>query len=156
VTVVITTFPPGAKFLTLLADTPFGNVISEGGAGAIDVTVSDQDGLPATGANVILAPSPTITLTPSTFALDATGHRQVTVSAPQVDTDTPYTITITATSGTVSGTSQMTLTVLNVPPPQGNVGIDTTTVALIGGAVVGTSAAGGIYVGLRRRGRKKP
>ena len=37
-----------------------------------------------------------------------------------------------------------------------NVGIDTTTVALIGGAVVGTGAAGGIYVGLRRRGRKKP
>jgi len=156
VTVVITTFPPGAKFLTLLADTPFGNVINEGGAGAIDVTVSDQDGLPATGANVILAPSPTITLTPSTFALDATGHRQVTVSAPQVDADTAYIITITATSGTVSGTSQMTLTVLNVPPTQGNVGIDTTTVALIGGAVVGTGAAGGIYVGLRRRGRKKP
>src|SRR5436309_3310235 len=156
VTVVITTFPPGAKFLTLLADTPFGNVINEGGAGAIDVTVSDQDGLPATGANVILAPSPTITLTPSTFALDATGHRQVTVSAPQVDTDTPYTITITATSGTVSGTSQITLTVLNVPPPQSGGGFLTTEVLLIGEAVVGTGAAGGIYVGLRRRGRKKP
>jgi len=155
VTVVITTFPPGAKFLTLLADTPFGNVISEGGTGAIDVTVSDQDGLPATGANVNLAPSPTITLTPSTFTLDATGHRQVTVSAPQVDADTPYVITITATSGTVSGTSQMTLTVLNVPPPSGGGGLDT-QVLLIGGAVVGTGAAGGIYVGLRRRGRKKP
>src|SRR5437867_5706109 len=156
VTVVITTFPPGAKFLTLLADTPFGNVINEGGAGAIDVTVSDQDGLPATGANVILAPSPTITLTPSTFALDATGRRQVTVSAPQVDTYTPYTITITATSGTVSGTSQITLTVLNVPPPPSGGGFLTTEVLLIGGAVVGTGAAGGIYVGLRRRGRKKP
>ncbi len=70
--------------------------------------------------------------------------------------DTTYTITITATKGAVSGTSQMTIVVLNVPPPQGNVGIDTTTVALIGGAVVGTGAAGGVYVGLRRRGRKKP
>src|SRR5881296_3240410 len=156
VTVVITTFPPGAKFLTLLADTPFGNVISEGGTGAIDVTVSDQDGLPATGANVNLAPSPTITLTPSTFTLDATGHRQVTLSAPQVDADTAYTITITATSGTVSGTSSITLTVLNVPPPPSGGGFLTTEFLLIGGAVVGTGAAGGIYVGLRRRGRKKP
>ena len=156
VTVVITTFPPGAQFLTLLTDTPFGNVIGEGGAGAIDVTVSDENGLPAAGASVILTPSPTITLTPSTFTLDATGHQQVTVSAPQVSADTVYTITITATRGAVSGTSQMTLTVLNLPPPQGNAGLDTTTVALIGGAVVGTGAAGGIYVGLRRRGRKKP
>jgi len=156
VTVVITTFPPGAQFLTLLADTPFGNVISEGGASAIDVTVSDERGLPASGANVILTPSPSIALTPSTFTLDATGHQQVAVSAPTVTADTTYTITITATRGAVSGTSQMTLTVLNVPPPHGNVAIDTTTVALIGGAVVGTGAAGGIYVGLRRRGRKKP
>ncbi len=156
VTVVITTFPPGAQFLTLLADTPFGNVINEGGAGAIDVTVSDERGLPAGGANVILTPSPSITLTPSTFTLDAMGHQQVAVSAPTVTADTTYTITITATRGAVSGTSQMTLTVLNVPPPHGNVAIDTTTVALIGGAVVGTGAAGGIYVGLRRRGRKKP
>src|SRR5207247_8756136 len=99
VTVVITTFPPGAKFLTLLADTPFGNVINEGGAGAIDVTVSDQDGLPATGANVILAPSPTITLTPSTFALDATDHRQVTVSAPRQDAGPASRITIPQTRG---------------------------------------------------------
>src|SRR5256885_2083037 len=156
VTVVITTFPPGAQFLTLLAETPFGNVINEGGTGAIDVTVSDENGQPAAGANVILTPSPAITLTPSTFTLDATGHQQGTVSAPTVPADTTYTITITATRGAVSGTSQMTLTVLNVPPTQGNVGIDTTTVALIGGAVVGTGAAGGIYVGLRRRGRKKP
>src|SRR5213594_2941287 len=156
VTVVITTFPPGAQFLTLLTDTPFGNVIGEGGAGAIDVTVSDENGLPAAGASVILTPSPTITLTPSTFTLDATGHQQVTVSAPQVSADTIYTITITATRGAVSGTSQMTLTVLNLPPPQGNAAFDTTTIALIGGAVVGTGAAGGIYVGLRRRGRKRP
>src|SRR5437870_916817 len=154
VTVVITTFPPGAQFLTLLADTPFGNVISEGGTGAIDVTVSDERGLPAAGANVILTPSPAITLTPSTFTLDATGHQQVTVSAPTVSADTTYTITITATRGAVSGTSQMTLTVLNVPP-QATAGIGA-EVYLIGGAVVGTGAAGGIYVGLRRRGRKKP
>jgi len=155
VTVVITTFPPGAQFLTLLADTPFGNVVNEGGAGAIDVTVSDENGLPAAGANVILTPSPTITLTPSTFTLDATGHQQVAVSAPSVTADTTYTITITATRGAVSGTSQMTLTVLNVPPPPSGGGVDT-QVLLIGGAVVGTGAAGGVYVGLRRRGRKKP
>src|SRR5881628_1450688 len=131
VTVVITTFPPGAQFLTLLADTPFGNVISEGGTGAIDVTVSDENGLPASGASVILTPSPSITLTPSTFTLDATGHQQVTVTAPTVTADTTYTITITATKGAVSGTSQMTIVVLNVPP-QGNAGSDTTTLALIG------------------------
>jgi len=154
VTVVITTFPPGAQFLTLLAETPFGNVINEGGTGAIDVTVSDENGQPAAGANVILTPSPAITLTPSTFTLDATGHQQVTVSAPTVSADTTYTITITATRGAVSGTSQMTLTVLNVPP-QATAGIGA-EVYLIGGAVVGTGAAGGIYVGLRRRGRKKP
>src|SRR5213594_3616374 len=154
VTVVITTFPPGAQFLTLLAETPFGNVINEAGTGAIDVTVSDENGQPATGANVILTPSPEITLTPSTFTLDATGHQQVTVSAPTVSADTTYTITITATRGAVSGTSQMTLTVLNVPP-QATAGIGA-EVYLIGGAVVGTGAAGGIYVGLRRRGRKKP
>src|SRR5213594_1593499 len=154
VTVVITTFPPGAQFLTLLAETPFGNVINEAGTGAIDVTVSDENGQPATGANVILTPSPAIMLTPSTFTLDATGHQQVTVSAPTVSADTTYTITITATRGAVSGTSQMTLTVLNVPP-QATAGIGA-EVYLIGGAVVGTGAAGGIYVGLRRRGRKKP
>src|SRR2546426_922295 len=154
VTVVITTFPPGAQFLTLLAETPFGNVVNEGGTGAIDVTVSDENGQPAAGASVILTPSPTITLTPSTFTLDATGHQQVTVSAPQVSADTVYTITITATRGAVSGTSQMTLTVLNVPP-QATRGIGG-EVYLIGGAVVGTGAAGGIYVGLRRRGREKP
>jgi len=155
VTVVITTFPPGAQFLTLLAETPFGNVVNEGGAGAIDVTVSDENGLPAAGANVILTPSPSITLTPSTFTLDATGHQQVAVSAPSVTADTTYTITITATRGPVSGSSQMTLTVLNVPPQQPTDGF-ATTVLLIGGAVVGTGAAGGVYVGLRRRGRKKP
>jgi len=116
--------------------------------------VSDQDGLPASGADVILTPTPTIPVTPSTFTLDATGHRQVTVSAPLVPTDTTYTITITAQRGTVSGGSQITLTVLNVPPPAGG-GIPTETL-LIGGAVAGTGAAGGIYVGLRRRGRKKP
>src|SRR3989475_771752 len=156
VTVVITTFPPGAQFLTLLAETPFGNVINEGGTGAIDVTVSGENGQPAAGANVILTPSPAITLTPSTFTLDATGHQQVTISAPTVAADTTYTITITATRGSVSGTSQMTLTVLNVPPSPGGGGLDTRVVLLIGGAVVGTGAAGGIYVGLRRRGRKKP
>lgn len=155
VTVVITTFPPGAQFLTLLAETPFGNVVNEGGAGAIDVTVSDENGLPAAGANVILTPSPSITLTPSTFTLDATGHQQVTVSAPSVTADTTYTITITATRGAVSGSSQMTLTVLNAPPQQPTDGFGT-TLLLIGGAVVGTGAAGGVYVGLRRRGRKKP
>ncbi len=156
VTVVITTFPPGAQFLTLLADTPFGNVISEGGTGAIDVTVSDERGLPAAGANVILTPSPSITLTPSTFTLDATGHQQVTVTAPTTLTaDATYTITITATRGAVSGTSQMTLTVLNLPPPKGGGGLDP-VVLLIGGAVAGTGAAGGAYIGLRRRGRKKP
>ena len=78
----------------------------------------------------------------------------MTVSAPTVSADTTYTITITATRGAVSGTSQMTLTVLNVPP-QATAGIGA-EVYLIGGAVVGTGAAGGIYVGLRRRGRKKP
>src|SRR5207247_8897637 len=133
---------------------PLGNVVNEGGPGAVDVAVSDEHGPPAAGANVTLTPSPAITLTPSTFTLDATGHQQVTVSAPTVSVDTTYTITITATRGAVSGTSQMTLTVLNVPPTQGNVGIDTTTVALIGGAVVRTGAAGGIYVGRRRRGQK--
>ena len=156
VTVVITTFPPGAQFLTLLADTPFGNVISEGGTGAIDVTVSDERGLPAAGANVILTPSPSITLTPSTFTLDATGHQQVTVTAPTTLTaDATYTITITATRGAVSGTSQMTLTVLNLAPSKGGGGLDP-VVLLIGGAVAGTGAAGGAYIGLRRRGRKKP
>ena len=154
VTVVITTFPPGAQFLTLLADAPFGNVISEGGASAIDVTVTDQDGLPAAGGGVILTPTPTIALEPSTFTLDATGHRQVTVSAPQVTADTTYTITITAQRGTVSGSSQITLTVLNVPP-QPTPGIRS-EYFLIGGAVAGTGAAGGVYIGLRRRGRKKP
>jgi hypothetical protein len=87
--------------------------------------------------------------------LDATGHQQVAVSAPQVTADTTYTITITATKGAVSGTSQMTLVVLNVPPAQVNTGISG-ELLLIGGAVVGTGAAGGVYVGLRRRGRKKP
>src|SRR2546422_1098093 len=153
-TVVITTFPPGAQFLTLLAETPFGNVIGEGGAGAIDVTVSDESGLPAAGASVILTPSPTITLTPSTFTLDATGHQQVTVSAPQVSADTIYTITITATRGAVSATSQMTLTVLNVPPQAtGGIGGE---VYLIGGAGVGPGAAGGIYGRLPRPGGQKP
>src|SRR2546422_721590 len=156
VTVGITTVPPGAQVLTLLAETPVGNVINEGGTGAIDVTVSDDNGPPAAAANGILTPPPAITLTPSTFTLDATGHQQVTVSAPTVAADTTYTITITATRGAVSGTSQMTLTVLNVPPSPGGGGLDNRVVLLIGGAVVGTGAAGGIYVGLRRRGRKKP
>ena len=77
------------------------------------------------------------------------------VSAPTVTADTTYTITITATRGAVSGTSQMTLTVLNLAPSKGGGGLDP-VVLLIGGAVAGTGAAGGAYIGLRRRGRKKP
>ena len=48
-----------------------------------------------------------------------------------------------------------TVTVIGALPPEATAGIGA-EVYLIGGAVVGTGAAGGIYVGLRRRGRKKP
>src|SRR2546422_4585619 len=154
VTVVITTFPPGAQFLTLLAETPVGNVINEGGTGAIDVTVSDENGPPAAAANGILTPPPAITLTPSTFTLDATGHQQVTVSAPTVSADTTYTITITATRGAVSGTSQMTLTVLNVPP-QATAGIGA-EVYLIRGGLGRPGAPGGLSRGLPRPGGEQP
>src|SRR3989454_256963 len=103
----------------------FVNISRTSGLGTVSPSTgtTNENGQPAAGANVILTPSPAITLTPSTFTLDATGHQQVTVSAPTVAADTTYTITITATRGAVSGTSQMTLTVLNVPPSPGG-GLD--------------------------------
>src|SRR3989475_9841920 len=67
--------------------------------------------------------------------------------------DRVYTIPIPAPRGAVSGTSQMTLTVLNVPP-QATAGIGA-EVYLIGGGGGGTGAAGGIYVGGRRPGGEK-
>src|SRR5467141_150397 len=153
VTVVITTFPPGAQFLNLLTETPFGNVVGEKGVNVLDVTITDENGQPAVGANVKLTPTPVITLTPSTFVVGASGKQEVTVTAPDVTADTTYSITITADRGGVSGTSTATFTVLNVPPTA-SPGIDP-TIFLVGGAVVGTGAAGGIYYGLRRRRMKK-
>jgi len=154
VTVVITTFPPGAQFLNLLAETPFGNVVSEKGVNVLDVTITDETGQPAVGANVALTPSPVITLTPAQFVVGSTGKQEVTVTAPEVTADTTYTITITADRGSVSGTSTATFTVLNVPPTA-SPGIDTSTILLVGGAVGITGAAGGGYYVVRRRRMKK-
>ena len=153
VTVVITTFAPGVPFLNLLLEQPFGNAVNEGGVSVIDITISDETGLPASGANVILTPTPTATLSPSSFTTDATGHRQVTFTAPAVTDDTLYRITINADKGQVSGNSTVTLTVLDVPPPPAPPP-DYTLVGIVGAAVA-TGAAGGAYVGLRRRKAKR-
>jgi ABC-type transport system substrate-binding protein len=149
VSVVITTFPPGAQFLTLLVDMPFGNVVNEGATTVLDVAVSDETGLPASGADVVLTPTPSVTLTPDTFTTDASGRQTVTFSAPDVDADTPYSITISASRQGVEGSTQVTVTVLDVPAVAGP-GIDPTSLLVVG-AIVFTGAAGGIYVGLRRR-----
>src|SRR5437867_1293179 len=143
--------PPGV--IRSAASLP--SAVGSGGNAPITVTVRKSDGSPVQGAFVNISRTSGLgTVSPSTGTTNANGQFAATFTAPTLTADTTYTITITATRGAVSGTSQMTLTVLNVPP-QATAGIGA-EVYLIGGAVVGTGAAGGIYVGLRRRGRKKP
>ncbi len=155
-TVVLSTFPPGAQFLSLILDTPFGNVVDEGKTTVLDITAVDENGLAADATTMVLTPSPAGTglLSETSFTTDATGHKQVTFSAPQVDDDTPYTITVEAQHGDVQGTTQVVVTVLDVPPPaQGGLG---TEWILAIGAVVAVGAAGtGYYVVRRRRATKK-
>lgn len=155
-TVVLSTFPPGAKFLSLILDTPFGNVVDEGRTTVLDISAVDENGLAADTTAMVLTPSPTSTglLSETTFTTDATGRKQVTFNAPQVDQDTPYTVTVDAQRGDVQGTTQVVVTVLDVPaPPPTGIGAE---VFLIIGAVVAVGAAGtGYYVVRRRRTTKK-
>ena len=150
ISVVITTFPPGASFLSLLVDTPFGNAVDEAASTILDVSVADETGLAAEGASVILTPSPTsATLTPSSFTIGASGRESVTFSAPAVDADTTFTIVVTASRQGVEGQTQITITVLDVPlapaaPISGEL-------ILIIVGIVGVSAAGGGYAWWRRR-----
>jgi hypothetical protein len=155
ISIVITTFPPGAQFLATRVDTPFGNAVTEGGAVVLQVDVTDQDGLPAANADV------GITVTPATPALglpvtstaDAQGRVTATGTAPAVAAETTFTVTVSATSGGVQALpTTVSLTVLKaaiVTPPSGG------EVFLIAGAVIATGAAGGAYYGLRRRRMKK-
>ena len=153
ISVVVTTFPPGAKFLSLLLETSFGTAVNEGGVTVIDVAVTDETGLPASGAGVLLTPSPTATLNPASFTTDATGRQSVTFQAPQISKDTAYLITVSASRAGAQGSSQVTVSVLDVPapPPQGIA----PEVFLLVGAIVATGVSGGLYVGLRRRRQRK-
>lgn len=155
-TVVVSTFPPGAQFLSVVLDTPYGNVVNEGSTTVLDISVYDENGLAATGTDVALTPSPTATniLSETTFTTDASGRKQVTFNAPQVDKDTPYTVTVEASRSGVEGSAQVSVTVLDVPPVQPpGIGAE---LLLVIGAVVAVGAAGtGYYVVRRRRTAKK-
>ncbi|MFQ5870908.1 MAG: ABC transporter substrate-binding protein [Candidatus Geothermarchaeales archaeon] len=149
-TALITTFPPGVKFLSLTVDFPFGNVVSEGTTTVLDVSVRDETGLPAEGASVVLSVSPVATLTPDSFTTGATGTQSVTFEAPEVDADQAHTMTIVADkTGYAQGSVEVTLTVLNVPPPAAPP-IPLEIPLIIGGAV-GAGAAAGIYGWYRRK-----
>ncbi|MFQ5907310.1 MAG: ABC transporter substrate-binding protein [Thermoplasmata archaeon] len=151
ISVVITTFPPGASFLTLVVDTPFGNAVDEAASTILDVSVADEAGLAAEGASVVLTPSPSATLTPSSFTTGASGRESVTFTAPEVDADTSFTITVTASRQGVEGQRQITITVFDVPvAPAAPISAE---LILIVVGVVGVGAAGGGYV-LWRRTRK--
>ena len=156
-TVVVSTFPPGAQFLSISLDTPYGNVVDEGKTTVLDITVVDENGIAADTTDIVLTPSPTATglLSTTSFTTDATGHQQVTFNAPQVDDDTPYTVSVEANRQGVEGSSQVVVTVLDVPPvTQG--GLPTELLLLVVGAVVAVGAAGtGYYVVRRRRVSKK-
>ncbi len=157
ITVVLATFPPGASFLSLVLETPFGNLVDEGKTTVLSIAVADENGLAAGSTDIVITPTPASTglLSETAFTTDATGTRQVTFNAPAVDTDTPYTITVEAdqarTGGAhVQGSSQVVVTVLDVPPVGGG-GTDL-TLFLVVGAVVAVGAAGtGYYVVRRRR-----
>ena len=149
ISVVITTFPPGASFLALLVDTPFGNAVEEAASTILDVSIADETGLGAEGASVILTPSPSATLTPSTFTTGASGRESVTFTAPEVDADTSFTITVTASRAGVEGQTQITITVLDVPvAPAAPISAE---VILIIVGVVGVGVAGGGYAWWRSR-----
>ncbi len=155
VNVVITTFPPGQKFLAVKADPLFGNVVPEESATVLDILVTDETTGPAEGASVVLTVSPAGTglLSESTYTTDATGRKQVTFNAPEVSKDETYTITISVSRAGAQGNTTQIITVLDVPPvtPPG-LGSE---VLLIVGAVVGVGAAGGGYFFVRRRRMKK-
>jgi len=156
ISVVVTTFPPGAQFLSTLVRTPFGNAIDEGGAIVLEVVVTDQTGLAANGVAVALSVTPATPSLglPTTATTDASGVISATGTAPSVTADTTFTVTILAQRGSVQAPQQqLTVTVLDVPPPVTPTG-DLTVVA-IAGAVIATGAAGGGYYVLRRRGMKK-
>ncbi len=155
ISIVITTFPPGAQFLATLVRTPFGNAVTEGGAVVLDVDITDQDGLPAADATVAITVTPATPSLglPATSSADAAGRVTATGTAPPVVTDTTFTVTVSAVRGGVQALpTTVSLTVLNaavVTPPSGG------EVFLIAGAVIATGATGGAYYGLRRRRMKK-
>lgn len=156
ISIVLTTFPPGAQFLATRVDTPFGNAVTVGGAVVLQVDVTDQDGLPAAGAAVGLTVTPA---TPSlgfaaTSTADASGRVTATGTAPTITTaEATFTVTVEAIRGGVDAPdTTVSITVLS-PPPVGPTGGG--EVFLIAGAVIATGAAGGAYYGLRRRRMKK-
>ncbi|MEE9174223.1 MAG: ABC transporter substrate-binding protein [Thermoplasmata archaeon] len=149
VSVGLTTFPPGASFLSLFVETPFGNAVDEGASTVIDISIVDETGLAAQGTSVILTPSPTATLTPSSFTTGPSGRESVTFTAPEVDADTSFTITVVASRQGVEGQSQITVIVLDVPvAPAAPISAE---LVLIIVGVIGVGVAGGGYAWWRRR-----
>jgi ABC-type transport system substrate-binding protein len=156
VVVVITTFPPGAQFLSTLVQTPYGNVVDEGAPIVVNVEVRDETGAEASGVAVALAVTPATPSLglPATSTTDASGRITATGSAPDVSADTTFTVTILAQRGSVQAPStQLLVTVLDVEA--GGPAPFDPTIIVIAGAVIATGAAGGAYYGLRRRGMKK-
>jgi len=160
VSIVITTFPPGAQFLASRVALPFGSAIASGGALVLEVSVTDQDGLPVAGASVAFQQNPTtpnLGLPSASNPLTTTAAGTVTASttAPSVAEETTITVTVLATKGGLSAPSQ-TVTVTLLPPaaaPTPAGGLD--MIFIVGGAVVGVGAAGGVYYGWRRRRMKQ-
>jgi len=154
ISVVITTFPPGQQFLNLFVDLPFGNVVNEGGTTVLEIDLTDETGLPAAGADVLLSLQPTgNNILSETQFTSTASTKSITFTAPLVTADETYTITVSAARVGVQGSTTVQITVLDVPPVvQAVAGGE---LLLIVGAVVGVGAAGGGYYLVRRRRMKK-
>ena len=125
---------PGTSITTSVTITPI-----NGFTGTVALAITNQDGTPA-DPGITLDPT-TITVTSSDLAQQSI-QRQVTIDVDNTVANDTYDLTITATSGNLSSTADLTLTVADTLQPQEDFGftLDNTVLAAIPGGSVITSA----------------
>jgi ABC-type transport system substrate-binding protein len=149
--VFIIVFPPGAQFISVTIDLPFGDLINEGESTEIAIEVKDQDGNSVDGASLTITSTPTdLEIEPKEGTSSNGGKMEgIVLTAPEVSTDTQYIISVRPTKAGSKGVEgSVVLSVIDITAPPSTPGFDALTV------VAALSIAAATY-GIIRLRRKK-
>jgi ABC-type transport system substrate-binding protein len=149
--VIVVIFPPGVDFISVTLDLKFGDLINEKESTVMDILVKDQDGNFVDGATVSITSVPSdLEIEPASGETTNGGKMEnIELTAPDVTTETKYTIIATPSkAGTRGVEGPVELTVLDIPPPPSTPGFDILTVI----AVISMAAV--VYGIVRTRQRK--